>query len=70
MTESIIYEKSIRRLAEKNNIQFDLMKENLAKLTCLTPNEIGITAGTNEKLGYVGEGKGITVYAYVLMNRI
>ena len=30
-------------------------------------NAIGITAGTNEGLGYVGEGKGITVYASVLL---
>ena len=30
----------------------------------------GIAAGTNEKLGYVGEGKGITVYAMILLKKI
>lgn len=30
-------------------------------------NAIGVTAGTNEGLGYVGEGKGITVHASVLL---
>ena len=28
---------------------------------------VGISAGTNEGLGYIGEGKGITVYASVLL---
>ena len=41
------------------------MKSSLcAALSC--PN-VAIAAGTNEKLGYVGEGKGITVYATVLL---
>jgi 2-C-methyl-D-erythritol 2,4-cyclodiphosphate synthase len=45
------------------------MKNNLATALALSPAQIGITAGTNEKLGYVGEGKGITVYAYALLKR-
>jgi 2-C-methyl-D-erythritol 2,4-cyclodiphosphate synthase len=45
------------------------MKNNLATALALSPAQIGITAGTNEKLGYIGEGKGITVYAYALVKR-
>ena len=43
------------------------MKANLSKALKISESAIGITAGTNEKLGYVGEGKGITVYASVLL---
>ena len=45
------------------------MRNNLANALQLPPSALGITAGTNEKLGYVGEGKGITVYAYALLIR-
>ncbi len=42
------------------------MRKNLsAALGC---DNIGIAAGTNEKLGYVGEGRGITCYAMVLLS--
>ena len=41
----------------------DEMKTRLAQSLSLDPSDVGITAGTNEGLGYVGEGKGITVYA-------
>jgi 2-C-methyl-D-erythritol 2,4-cyclodiphosphate synthase len=43
------------------------MQSNLATVLKIKEDAIGITAGTNEKLGYVGEGKGITVYANVLL---
>ena len=43
------------------------MKARLSETLKISQNAIGITAGTNEKLGYVGEGKGITVYASVLL---
>ncbi len=29
---------------------------------------VAVAAGTNEKLGYIGEGKGITAYAFVLLD--
>lgn len=45
----------------------DEMKATLACVLELKTDKIGITAGTNEGLGYVGEGKGITVYATVLL---
>ncbi len=43
------------------------MQEKLSVALSLPCDKIGISAGTNEKLGYVGEGKGITVYAYVML---
>ena len=43
------------------------MKKRLSSALKIDETAVGITAGTNEKLGYVGEGKGITVYAYVLL---
>lgn len=45
----------------------DEMKNALASVLQLDPTAVGISAGTNEGLGYVGEGKGITVNAYVLL---
>ena len=47
----------------------DPMKQNLAEILNLDLNSVGISAGTNEGLGYVGEGKGITVNAYVLLKK-
>ena len=43
------------------------MQQSLSTALSLPSDKVGISAGTNEKLGYVGEGKGITVYAYVLL---
>ena len=48
----------------------DEMKTALSKVLKIDPTRIGISAGTNEGLGYVGEGKGITVNAYVLLKSI
>ena len=45
----------------------DEMKNNLATALQIDPTRIGISAGTNEGLGYIGEGKGITVNAYALL---
>lgn len=43
------------------------MKENLARVMEVPVHRIGITAGTNEGLGYIGEKKGITVTASVMI---
>ena len=43
------------------------MKTALSGVLKIDPTRIGISAGTNEGLGYVGEGKGITVNAFVLL---
>lgn len=58
---------SISVQAEKPRLAkyIDDMKNKVAGVLKLDPTAVGITAGTNEGLGYVGEGKGITVYAYV-----
>ncbi len=47
----------------------DGMKNSLAPLLGVSPERIGITAGTTEKLGYVGRSEGITVHANVLLFR-
>lgn len=62
---------SIAIQAEKPRLSpyIDEMKNSLASALSLDPTAVGITAGTNEGLGYVGEGKGITVHAYVLIKR-
>lgn len=48
----------------------DEMKNALAGALKLDPACVGISAGTNEGLGYVGEGKGITVYAVTLLRKV
>ena len=60
---------SISILAETPRLSpfIDNMKKSLSEALSLNENAIGIAAGTNEKLGYVGEGKGITCYATVLL---
>ncbi len=50
MKESIIYEKSIKRLAEKNHVEYEVMKENweqkYEEFDSITDNH-GITDGTD-----------------------
>lgn len=60
---------SVAIQAEKPRLAryIDEMKNSLSYALKLDPTAIGLSAGTNEGLGYVGEGKGITVYAYVLL---
>ena len=41
------------------------MRNNLRAALCC--ENVAVAAGTNEKLGYVGEGRGITCYAMVLL---
>ena len=43
------------------------MQNALASVLKIDASAVGISAGTNEGLGYVGEGKGITVNAYALV---
>jgi 2-C-methyl-D-erythritol 2,4-cyclodiphosphate synthase len=60
---------SIAIQAEKPRLAkyIDLMKARISATLGIDSNAVGITAGTNEGLGYVGEGKGITVHAYALI---
>lgn len=62
---------SIAIQAEKPRLAkyIDDMKNSLCSALKIDPTRVGITAGTNEGLGYVGEGKGITVHAYVLLSK-
>lgn len=45
------------------------IKKSLAIALNLPESAVGISAGTNEKLGYIGEGKGITANAAVLLEQ-
>ena len=60
---------SIAVQAEKPRLAkyIDEMKNALSSALKIDPTAVGISAGTNEGLGYIGEGKGITVNAYVLL---
>ncbi len=60
---------SVAIQAEKPRLAkyIDAMKNSLADALRLSPTAVGVSAGTNEGLGYVGEGKGITVHAYILL---
>ena len=63
---------SVAIQAEKPKLAkyIESMQNTLAAALYISPDCVGITAGTNEKLGYVGEGKGITVYASVLLKEV
>jgi 2-C-methyl-D-erythritol 2,4-cyclodiphosphate synthase len=43
------------------------MRQKLAGVLQIEPNQVGVKATTNEKLGPVGEEKGICAYAVVLL---
>ncbi len=64
-----VHNVSVAVQAEKPRLKkyIDDMKNRLSSVLKIDPTAIGITAGTNEGLGYVGEGKGITVHAYALL---
>ncbi len=63
----IPYNVSISVLAETPRLSphIDRIKQNLSLLLSIPEERVAVAAGTNEKLGYVGEKRGITVYAYV-----
>jgi 2-C-methyl-D-erythritol 2,4-cyclodiphosphate synthase len=52
----------------KLNPHIEKMRANLASVLELLPNQIGIKATTNEKLGPVGREEGICAYAVVLLS--
>lgn len=47
----------------------DEMRKNISEVTNMDISQISIKATTTEKLGFVGEGKGIESYAVCLLNR-
>ncbi len=63
---------SIAIHAEKPRLSkyVESIQNRLASALDIDPTRVGVGAGTNEGLGYVGEGKGITVYAYVTVKTV
>lgn len=45
------------------------MQQVLAKTMNIQPDQVSIKATTNEKLGYVGRGDGVTAYAVCLISK-
>lgn len=45
------------------------MTQNIAKELQLAPGDVSIKAGTNERMGFVGEGKGMAAEAIALVER-
>ncbi len=56
-------------VAEKPKLKphIEKMRDNLAEVLQLEPNQVGVKATTNEKLGPVGREEGICAYAVVLL---
>lgn len=56
-------------MAEQPKIapHIDAMKNRLSSLLDISPDCVGISATTTEKLGIVGQGKGIAVHANALV---
>ena len=46
------------------------MKKQLAEVLKMDVEDISIKATTTEKLGFVGEGKGVSAYAVVLIQKL
>lgn len=63
---------SVAIQAEKPRLAkfMDNIQNSLADALKIDPTRVGVSAGTNEGLGYVGEGKGITVHSYVLLKKV
>lgn len=45
----------------------DSMRQTIADICALNIDQVSVKATTSEKLGFVGEGKGISAYANVLL---
>jgi 2-C-methyl-D-erythritol 2,4-cyclodiphosphate synthase len=46
------------------------MQETLAEVMNVDVSQISIKATTTERMGFVGEGKGISAYATVLVDNV
>lgn len=53
----------------KVNPHIDAMREVLAPLMKITPDDVSIKATTSEKLGFVGRNEGVNAYAVALIYR-
>ncbi len=47
----------------------DMMKQNIASLLEIELSQVSVKAGTNEKLGLVGEGKAIEATSMILLKK-
>jgi 2-C-methyl-D-erythritol 2,4-cyclodiphosphate synthase len=45
------------------------MTQNIAKELGLSPGDVSVKAGTNEKLGFIGEGNGMAAQAVALIEK-
>lgn len=56
-------------LAEEPKLKeyMEAMNRNIASALGLSPSDVSIKAGTNEKMGFVGRGEGIAVEAIALL---
>ena len=43
------------------------MRENIARILCVTPDRVNVKATTEEKLGFTGSGEGMAVHAVALL---
>ncbi|MCR4394361.1 MAG: 2-C-methyl-D-erythritol 2,4-cyclodiphosphate synthase [Dehalococcoidales bacterium] len=59
-------------LAEEPKLKdyMDAMTRNIASILDLSPADVSIKAGTNEKMGFIGRGEGIAVEAIALLESI
>ena len=46
-----------------------MMKQNIASLLEIELSQVSVKAGTNEKLGLVGEGKAIEATSMILLKK-
>jgi 2-C-methyl-D-erythritol 2,4-cyclodiphosphate synthase len=53
----------------KVNPHIESMKQTLAPLMNIDPDDVSIKATTNEKLGYVGREEGVNAYAVALITK-
>ena len=62
---------SLTILAQRPRLapHIEAMRANLAAALSLPLDAVGIAAGTNEHLGYVGEEKGITCFSLILLTK-
>jgi 2-C-methyl-D-erythritol 2,4-cyclodiphosphate synthase len=49
---------------------FKSMRNNIARLAHIPPSQVNVKAGTTEKLGWLGQAKGMMATAVVLLRKM